>query len=148
MLGTIRLSNLKATYDLWVSPFWPWGYKKKQMSSAEIDHVDLSFKALCTSSTDCVCDLTIEDIEDIVLKGDISIGDGFWFHGSTMETFKQQGINLQETAKECIRTNLQYNLMDFENNKEHVGMGYKFCWVFQSFVQKALDDNNLEFFEK
>ena len=103
------------------------------MCTAEIDHVDLSFKALCASNTDCDCDLTIEDIEDIVFKSDISIGDGFKFSSKIMETFKQQGINLQETAKECIKTNLQYKL---------------FGGVFESYIQQGLDDNNLEFFEK
>ena len=100
---------------------------------------------LYVPATDCDCDLTIEAIEDIVFKSDISIGDGFKFSSKIMETFKQQGIKIQETAKECIKTNLQYNLMMWAND-ESANMGSSWGF-FQHYIQNALDDNKLEFFE-
>ena len=102
-----------------------------------MDPTFFSFKARCTSSTNCNSELEILDaIEDIALKFFIKIND-FDFEDNTKgleyNDGSQEGRNIRQMLKAMIRTNLKNFLVT------NVAL-------FQREIEKALDKNDQDFF--
>ena len=142
--GTIYFSGMFAEYSAFVTgtPSDPdikkQAYAKVNLSEAHLSGITFSFKALCTSSTDCNSELEmINSVEDIdmdifIYYKQFDFEDGT--KGLEYNDESQEGRNIRQMLRSMIRHNMKNFL---ENNVA----------LFQKEIEKALDKNEQDFFE-